>query len=53
MIATQKIEKVNNASSPNVTKFLKTYIYNHGVPRTIRLHQARCLTCEKCEDFCL
>ena len=37
-------EIVNNASSPNVIKFLNKNIYHHGVPRTIRLDQARCLT---------
>ena len=37
-------EKVNNASAPNVLKFLNKYIYQHGVPRTIRLDQARCFT---------
>ena len=33
-------EIVNNASGPNVIKFLNNYIYQHGVPRTIRLDQA-------------
>ena len=42
---------VNNASSQNVIKFLNNYIYHHGVPRTIRLDQARCFTGKKFETF--
>ena len=45
-------EIVNNASGPNVIKFLNNYIYQHGVPRTIRLDQARCFTGKKFETFC-
>ena len=45
-------EIVNNASGPNIIKFLNNYIYQHGVPRTIRLDQARCFTGEKFETFC-
>ena len=45
-------EIVNNASGPNVLKFLNKYIYQHGVPRTIRLDQARCFTGKKFEIFC-
>ena len=45
-------EIVNNASGPNVIKFLNNYIYQHGVPRTIRLDQARCFTGKKFEIFC-
>ena len=33
-------------------KFLNKYIYQHGVPRTIRLDQARCFTGKKFEIFC-
>ena len=40
-------EIVNNASGPNVIKFFNNYIYQHGVPRTIRLDQARCFTGKK------
>ena len=46
------VEIVNNASGPNVIKFLNNYIYQHGVPRTIRLDQARCFTGKKFEIFC-
>ena len=45
-------EIVNNALGPNVLKFLNKYIYQHGVPRTIRLDQARCFTGKKFEIFC-
>ena len=45
-------EIVNNASGPNVLKFLNKYINQHGVPRTIRLDQARCFTGKKFETFC-
>ena len=45
-------EIINNASVTNVIKFLNKYIYNHGVPRAIRLDQARCFTGNKFETFC-
>ena len=45
-------ETVNNASGQNVIKFLNKYIYHHGVPRAIRLDQARCFTGKKFETFC-
>ena len=45
-------EGVNNASGTNVIKFLNNYIYNHGVPRNIRLDQARCFTGKKFETIC-
>ena len=45
-------EIVNNASSTNVIKFLDNYIYNRGVPRTVRLDQARCFTGKKIETLC-
>ena len=46
-------EIVNNASGTNVIKFLNNYIYiyNHGVPRTIRLDQAQRFTGKKFETF--
>ena len=45
-------EIVINSSGPNVIKFLNNYVYHHGVPRTIRLDQARCFTGKKFETFC-
>ena len=44
---------LNNGSGTNLIKFLKKYIYNHGVLRTIRLDQARCFTAKKFETFCI
>ena len=45
-------EIVNSASGSNVIKFLNNYIYQHGVPRSIRLDQARCFTGKKFETIC-
>ena len=45
-------EIVNKASGQKVIKFLNNYIYHHGVPRTIRLDQARCFTGKKFKTFC-
>ena len=45
-------ETINNASRTNVIKLLNKYIYNHGVPRTIRLGQARYFKGKKFETFC-
>ena len=45
-------EIVNNASGPIKIKFLNKYIYHQGVPRAIRLDQARCFTGKKLETFC-
>ena len=45
-------EIVDNASGSNVLNFLNKYIYQHGVPSTIRLDQARCFTGKKFETFC-
>ena len=47
-----RAEIVNNASVTNLIKFLNNYIYNHGVPKTIRLDQARCFTGQKFETLC-
>ena len=33
----------NNANGPNIEKFLNKYIVGHGVPRNLRIDQARCL----------
>ena len=47
-----KAEIINNASGTNVIKFLNKHIYKQGVPRTIRLNQARCFTGKDFETFC-
>ena len=44
-------EVFDNANGPNVIKFLDEYIQIHGVPRNIRLDQARCLIGYKVEKF--
>ena len=45
------IEFFKLANSPNVVKFLEVYIHMHGIPRNIRLDQARCLIGDKVKDF--
>ena len=37
------VEVFEKANGPNLIKFLDEYIHIHGVPRNIRLDQARCL----------
>ena len=36
---------------PNIEKFLNKYITQHGVPRNIRLDQARCLKGNKIQQL--
>ena len=36
-------EVFDKANSPNVIKFLDEYVQIYGVPRNMRLDQARCL----------
>ena len=45
-------EVFEKANGPNVLKFLDDYIHIHGVPRNIRLDQARCLIGYKVKNFC-
>ena len=40
------------SNGPNVLKFLDMYIENHGIPRTIRLDQAKCLVGNQVKTFC-
>ena len=40
------------ANGPNVLKFLDLYIEVHGVPRSIRLDQAKCLVGNQVKTFC-
>ena len=42
----------HKANGPNVIKFFDDYIRIHGVPRNIRLDQARCLIGYKVQNFC-
>ena len=46
------VEIFEKANGPNVIKFLDEYIHIHGVPRNIRLDQARCLMGYKEKNFC-
>ena len=42
----------DKAIGPNVLKFLDMYIEIHGIPRSIRLDQARCLVGNQVKTFC-
>ena len=42
----------NNANAPNIEHFLTKYIAIHGVPRYLRMDQARCQTGNVLKEFC-
>ena len=42
----------DKANGPNVLKFLDLYIDTHGIPRSIRLDQAKCLIGHQVKTFC-
>ena len=42
----------DKANGPNVLTFLDMYIENHGIPRSIRLDQAKCLVGNQVKTFC-
>ena len=46
------IEIFEKANGPIVIKFLDEYTQKHGVPRNIRLDQARCLIGYRVKNFC-
>ena len=46
------LKLVSNANGPSIKKFLNKYIAQHGVPRNIRLDQARCLKSNKKQEIC-
>ena len=46
-------ELVHNANASNVKKFLDNYIQIHGVPRSLRIDQARCLVGNQVKNFCM
>ena len=46
------VEVIEKANGSNVIKFLDEYIHIHGVPRNIRLDQARCLIGYEVKNFC-
>ena len=45
-------EIFDNAKAYNVIKFLDSYIQTHGVPRSLRIDQARCLIGNQVKNFC-
>ena len=42
----------DKTNGPNVLKFLDMYIETHGIPRSIRLDQAKCLVGHQVKTFC-
>ena len=46
------LKLVTKANGLNIEKFLIIYIAQHGVPRNIRLDQARCLKGNKVQHLC-
>ena len=42
----------DRANADNILKFLQEYVLLHGIPRTIRLDQARCQTRQQVKTFC-
>ena len=42
----------HKANGPNVLKFSDMYIENHGIPRSIRLDQAKCLVGNQVKTSC-
>ena len=42
----------NYANGPNIEKFLNKYIVRHGVPRNLKIDQARCLKGNKVQQIC-
>ena len=42
----------DKANGPNVLKFLDMYVENHGIPRSVRLDQAKCLIGHQVKTFC-
>ena len=45
-------EVFDRANADNILKFLQKYVLLHGVPRSIRLDQARCQTGQRIKAFC-
>ena len=45
-------EVFENANADNILKFLQEYVLLHGIPRAIRLDQARCQTGQRIKTFC-
>ena len=45
-------EVFDRANADNILKFLQEYVLLHGIPRAIRLDQARCQTGHRIKTFC-
>ena len=45
-------EVFDRADADNILKFLQEYVLLHGIPRSIRLDQARCQTDHQIKAFC-
>ena len=45
-------EIFENANASNVIKFLDNYLHTQGVPRSLRIDQARCLIGYQVKNFC-
>ena len=45
-------EVFDRANADNILKFLQEYVLLHGIPRKIRLDQARCQTGQQVKTFC-
>ena len=45
-------EVFDRANMDNILKFLQKYVLLHGIPRLIRLDQARCQTGQQIKLFC-
>ena len=46
-------ELVDNANASNVIKFSDNYIQIHGIPRSLRIDQARCHVGNQVKNFCM
>ena len=46
------MEVFDRANADNILKFLQKYVLLHGIPRSIRLDQARCQTGHQIKAFC-
>ena len=46
------VEIFENAKASNVIRFLDNYIHTHGVPRSLRIDQVRCLIGNQVKNFC-
>ena len=45
-------EVFDRANTDNILKFHQEYVLLHGIPRTVRLDQARCQTGQQVKTFC-